>query len=67
MNRLLKFIAIFFVLGLISCRETKKEEETPNAAIEQIEAVEKEAEEISKEIEKESEDLKNQLNELDNL
>ena len=67
MNRLLKIIAVFFVIGLVSCRETKKEEETLNAAVEQVEAVEKEVEEISKEIEKESVDLEKQLNELDNI
>ena len=67
MKTVFKLIMVCLLIGVFSCRDTKKEEAETNAAVEQIEAIETEAEDISKEIEKEAEELENDLKELDNI
>jgi serine phosphatase RsbU (regulator of sigma subunit) len=58
---------VLFLVGIVSCRDTKKEEEAEKAVIEQIEAVENEAEEISKKINEEATEVENSLKELDSI
>ncbi len=67
MKTVIKLLIVFLVIGVVSCRDTKKEETETKTAVEQIEAIETEAEAISKEIEKEVEELENDLKELDNI
>jgi len=67
MKILMKIIMVLFLVGIVSCRDTKKEEEAEKAAIEKIEAVENEAEEISKKINEEATEVENSLNELDDI
>ena len=67
MKILMKIIMVLFLVGIVSCRDTKKEEEAEKAVIEQIEAVENEAEEISKKINEEASEVENSLSELDSI
>ena len=67
MKTVFKLLIVFLMIGVVSCRDTNKEESETKAAVEQIEAIETEAENISKEIEKEAEELENDLKELDNI
>ena len=38
MKILLKILMVLFLVGIVSCRDTKKEEEATEAALEKIEA-----------------------------
>jgi len=67
MKILMKITMVLFLVGIVSCRDTKKEEEAEKAVIEQIEAVENEAEEISKKINEEATEVENSLKELDSI
>jgi uncharacterized membrane protein YjjP (DUF1212 family) len=67
MKLLLKTIVIVSVLGIISCRDTKKEEEETEAKLEQIEAVEAEVDEMSEDIEAKEVELEEALKELDSI
>ena len=67
MKILVKILMALFLVGLVSCRDTKKEEEATEAAIEKIEAVENEAEEISKKIDEEANEVMDSLKELDSI
>lgn len=67
MKTVFKLLIVCLLIGVVSCRDTKKEEEETKAAVEQIESIETEVDEISKEIEKEAKDLENDLKELDNI
>ena len=60
---------VFFsilLLGVMSCRDTKKEEAETQAAIEEIEAVEAEVQEASEQVDKDVKELETALNDLDN-
>ncbi len=65
MKTTIKLFTLLLVLGLVSCKDTKKEEET-KIMIEQIETIEKEVDSISNSIDKEAKELEDALNELDN-
>ncbi|WP_417236624.1 hypothetical protein [Bizionia paragorgiae] len=68
MKTLLKLLAIMFFLGVVACKDTKKEaQETVLAKedIETIETIEKEMEEISEAIEKNAKELDKALEELE--
>ncbi|MBT8262536.1 MAG: hypothetical protein KJO05_06915 [Bacteroidia bacterium] len=67
MKVVLKLFIVLFVLGLTSCRDTKKEEAELEAVTEQIESVEEEATNIAEEIDAEAEELEETLSELDSL
>ncbi|NND61802.1 MAG: hypothetical protein HKN48_01275 [Flavobacteriaceae bacterium] len=68
MKNLSRILLIMLMIGIVSCRDTKKEEEAETeAVIEQIEAVEAEAEEISEKINQEAEELEEALSELDSI
>ena len=67
MKILMKITMVLFLVGIVSCRDTKKEEEAEKAVIEKIEAVENEAEEISKKINEEATEVENSLKELDSI
>ena len=61
------FFLSLLILTFISCKDTKKEEDTNDAVVEEIEAVEAEIDEISSEVDKEAKELESALNELDNI
>jgi exosome complex RNA-binding protein Rrp4 len=67
MKTVFKVLMVCLLVGVFSCRDTKKEEAETNAAVEQIEAIEAEADHISKEIDREAEELENELKELDKI
>ena len=67
MKILMQFMMLIFLVGVVSCRDTKAEEEANKEVIEQIEAVENEVEEISKKIEEEANEVENSLKELDSI
>jgi serine phosphatase RsbU (regulator of sigma subunit) len=67
MKILMKIIMVLFLVGIVSCRHTKKEEAEAEAVIEKIEAVENEAEEISKKINEEAKEVESALKELDSI
>ncbi len=67
MRNTIKFLLLVFVIGFISCRETKKEVEESDVEIEKtekIETIKTEVNEITEEIEKESKELENELDKL---
>ncbi|SNQ42213.1 hypothetical protein [Cellulophaga lytica] len=59
-------LSIFFI-GIISCRDEKKEQQELDATIDKIEAVEQEIDETVEEIEKKSEEVEAALSELDSI
>ena len=67
MKVLLKLVVIVLVIGLSSCRDTKKEEAEAAAQLEQIESIEEEAATLTEEIDAEAEELEAALKELDSI
>ena len=70
MKNVFKIFMVLLMIGVVSCRDTKKEEEEAaamEAALEKVETVESEAEEISKQINEEANELENSLKELDSI
>ncbi len=68
MKILLKLFMVVLMLGIVSCRDTDKEETAAaEAAIETIDAVEEKAEEISEKIDQEASELEASLKELDSI
>lgn len=54
-------------LGIVSCKDTKKEQQELDATLDKIEAVEQEVDETLQEVEKKAEEVESALSELDNL
>jgi uncharacterized protein YlxW (UPF0749 family) len=68
MKTLIKVCALFFALTVIvSCKDTKKEEDETNAIVEEIESVEKDVNAIAEELEQEAKALEDALKDLENL
>lgn len=57
---------IAFCIGIISCRDSKKEQEEAEATLEKIETVEKELDETNEELTNKAKEAEKALNELDN-
>ena len=66
MKLVFKIFLVVLLIGFVSCRDTKKEEET-NAAIEIIEATEAEVEAITADLEENEKELDEALKELDSI
>jgi hypothetical protein len=67
MKTLIKVFTLFFALAImVSCTDTKKEEEETKVIVEEIESVEKELNEISEELEQDTKALEDALNDLEN-
>jgi len=67
MRIITRIVMVFFLIGIISCRDTKEEEAATKAAMEKIEAVENEAEEIANKINEEASEVEESLKELDSI
>jgi len=67
MKFVLKIVLVVLMIGFVSCRDTKKEEEEANAAIEQIEATEAEVEAISADLKENEKELNEALKDLDSI
>ncbi len=65
-----KINAIFlgaFLIGIVSCKETKEEQEKLDATLDKIESVEEAIDETIKEVEEKAEDVEEALKELENI
>jgi HAMP domain-containing protein len=67
MKLILKFFVLLFLVGQISCKDTKKEDSETQAALEEIEAVETTINEASQELDQDLEELEDALEELDSI
>jgi uncharacterized membrane protein YjjP (DUF1212 family) len=67
MKEFLKISLIIFLLGMTSCRDTKKEDAESQRVVEQIETMETEVEEISEDLEQDQLELENALKDLDSI
>ncbi len=56
-----------FLFGVISCRDTKKEQEELNETLDAIEAAEQEIDETVEEVEKKAEEVESALKQLDSI
>jgi hypothetical protein len=54
-------------MGIISCRDTKKEQQELDATLDKIEAVEQEIEKTAVEVEQKAAEVESALSELDSL
>jgi len=67
MKLVLKFFVLLFLVGQISCKETKKEDSEIQADLEEIEAVENTINEASQELDQDLKELQDALEELDSI
>jgi uncharacterized protein YoxC len=67
MKKISLLIASFFLIGVISCRDTKKEQEELDKTLDTIESVEEEIDETVEEVEKKAEEVESALKELDSI
>lgn len=56
-----------FLIGFISCRDTKKEQEELDKTLDTIESVEQEIDETVEEVEKKAEEVEMALKQLDSI
>jgi septal ring factor EnvC (AmiA/AmiB activator) len=67
MKIVLKFVVLLFVVVLMSCRDTKKEDLENQEALEEIESVETTINEASQELDEDLKELEDALKELDSI
>ncbi|WP_372975411.1 hypothetical protein [Muriicola sp.] len=67
MKKVSMYLFSAFFLAIISCRDTKKEQEALEEDLNTIEAVEKEVEETVEEVEKKAEEVESALKALDSI
>lgn len=67
MKKLSMLMSFVICMGIISCRDTKKEQQELDATLDKIEAVEQEVDETVQEVEKKAEEVQSALSELDSL
>lgn len=61
------FLLPIFCMTVISCGDTKKEEEELEATLDKIEAVEQDIDETTEKLKQKADEVESALNELDNL
>lgn len=67
MKTLFRVLLVCLFIGVVSCRDTKKEEAETQAVVEQIEVIEDQADEISEDIQNQADELQKELEELENI
>ncbi len=67
MKSISKLLVILFVLGLVSCRDTKKEEEETRQAVAQIEAIESEIDQAAESLDESTKKLEVAIEALDSI
>ena len=67
MKTLMKCLVALSLIVIVSCRDSKKEEEETKAAVEKIDKIEAEVEELTEDINMKEKDLEEALKELDSL
>ncbi|TVZ14327.1 hypothetical protein JM81_0530 [Maribacter sp. MAR_2009_72] len=67
MKKLSMLMMSVLFIGVVSCRDTKKEQEQLDATLDKIEAVEQDLDQTTEELDQKVEEVESALNELDNL
>ena len=67
MKKLSMLVMSVLFIGIISCRDTQKEQEELDATLDKIETVEKEIDETTEELDKKADEVESALSELDSL
>lgn len=62
-----KLLVFLLVLGLLSCRDTKKEEEETRQAVTQIEAIEAEIDQAAESLDESAKELEEAIEALDSI
>ena len=67
MKKISLLVMSIIFIGIVSCRDTKKEQEELDKTLDTIESVEQEIDETVEEVEKKAEEVESALKELDSL
>jgi len=67
MKKLGTLVVCLLFMGIISCKETKKEQEELDATLDKIESVEEAIDETLEEVEQKAKDVEEALQELDSI
>ncbi len=67
MKKISLLVMSMFLVGIISCRDTKKEQEELDKTLDTIESVEQEIDETVEEVEKKGEEVESALKQLDSI
>ncbi|MEN8788083.1 MAG: hypothetical protein ABF293_12885 [Flavobacteriaceae bacterium] len=67
MKQITLLAGLFLLVGIISCRDTKKEQQEIDQMIEQVETIEKQIEETATEVDQKAEELQEALKALDSI
>ena len=67
MKLAMKIFVLLFLVGQLSCKDTKKEEAANQATLEEIEAVEQTINEASQELDEGLDELEEAMDELDSI
>ena len=67
MKHITLIAGLFLLVGIISCRDTKKEQQEIDQMIEQVETIEKQIEETATEVDQKAEELQKALKALDSI
>ncbi len=67
MKTFLKLVILLFLVGNVSCKDTKKEDAETKAALEEIESIESTIEEASEDLNEDLIELEEALRELDSI
>ncbi len=67
MKKISLLVISIILIGIVSCRDTKKEQEELDKTLDTIESVEQEIDETVEEVEKKAEEVESALKALDSL
>lgn len=67
MKKISLLVMSIILIGIVSCRDTKKEQEELHKTLDTIESVEQEIDETVEEVEKKAEEVESALKELDSI
>ena len=67
MKKISLLVMSIILIGIVSCRDTKKEQEELDKTLDTIESVELEIDETVEEVEKKAEEVESALKELDSI
>lgn len=67
MKKIGTLVICLLLIGVVSCKDTKKEQEELDATLDKIESVEETIDETLEEVEQKAKDVEEALQELDNI
>lgn len=67
MKKLNILLVSFIFIGIVSCRDTKKEQQELDTTLDKIEAVEQDLKQTSEEVESKAKEVESALMELDSI